>query len=205
MSENTDKPLPLRERNRLRTRGDILDAAAVLLGTEGYGETTVEALGRGSGVSRGTIYAHFPGGREEIVQEVYQRVADAVYVQGVTLREGVEDPAARIAALATALVQATREPEGRFYGVMGPDVVPVVSQVMGSTSRSFQSLISRDLSAAKAAGRLPEEAPVEALAATLVGAIRNAGATAALEPEKSEQLIEAIRWLVDGLLQRAAV
>lgn len=205
MSENTDKPLPLRERNRLRTRGDILDAAAVLLGSDGYGETTVEALGRSSGVSRGTIYAHFPGGREEIVQEVYQRVADAVYVQGVTLREGVEDPVARIAALATALVQVTREPEGRFYGVMGPDVVPVVSQVMGSTSRSFQSLISRDLSAAKAAGRLAEEAPVEALAATLVGAIRNAGATAALEPEKSEQLIEAIRWLVDGLLQRAAV
>lgn len=205
MSDTEEKPLPLRERNRLRTRGDILDAAAVLLGSEGFGGTTVEALSRTSGVSRGTIYAHFPGGREEIVQEVYQRIADAVNVQGVSLREGVDDPAARIAALARALVQATREPEGRFYGVMGPDVVPVVAQIMGSTSRSFQALISQDLGDARAAGRLPEEAPVEALAAALVGAIRNAGATAALEPERSDQLVEAVRWLADGLLQRAAV
>lgn len=205
MSDTEEKPLPLRERNRLRTRGDILDAAAVLLGSEGFGGTTVEALSRTSGVSRGTIYAHFPGGREEIVQEVYQRIADAVNVQGVNLREGVDDPAARIAALARALVQATREPEGRFYGVMGPDVVPVVAQIMGSTSRSFQALISQDLGDARAAGRLPEEAPVEALAAALVGAIRNAGATAALEPERSDQLVEAVRWLADGLLQRAAV
>jgi TetR/AcrR family transcriptional repressor of lmrAB and yxaGH operons len=205
MSETGEKPLPLRERNRLRTRGDILDAAAVLLGSEGFGGTTVEALSRNSGVSRGTIYAHFPGGREEIVQEVYQRIADAVNVQGVSLREGLDDPAARIAALATALVQATSAPEGRFYGVMGPDVVPVVSQIMGSTSRSFQALISQDLGDARAAGRLPEEAPVEALAAALVGAIRNAGAMAALEPEKSDQLVDAVRWLADGLLQRAAV
>ncbi|MBP1136533.1 TetR/AcrR family transcriptional repressor of lmrAB and yxaGH operons [Arthrobacter sp. PvP023] len=200
-----DKPLSLRERNRMRTRGDILDTAAELLGSEGYGATALEVLSQKAGISRGTIYAHFPGGRDEIVREVYLRIADGVYVRGISLRDALIDPAERITALAFALVEATKEPAGRFYGVMGPDLVSALSGVLGSTSRSFEELIARDLKHAQEEGTLAQDAPTEALAATITGAIRAAGATAAGKPENAEQAVEAVRLLIDGLLVRATV
>ncbi|KRE73014.1 AcrR family transcriptional regulator [Pseudarthrobacter defluvii] len=201
----SNKPLSLRERNRMRTRGDILDTAAELLSSEGYASTALEVLSQQAGISRGTIYAHFPGGRDEIVREVYLRIADAVYVRGISLRDPLTDPGARITALATALVEATKEPKGRFYGVMGPDLVSALSDVMGSTSRSFEELIARDLKDAKDSGTLPEDAPTEALAATITGAIRAAGAAAAREPANAGPAVAAIRLLMDGLLVRATV
>lgn len=200
-----DKPLSVRERNRMRTRGDILDTAAELLGSEGYAATALEVLSQRSGVSRGTIYSHFPGGREEIVREVYLRIADGVYVRGISLRDALTHPGERITALAFALVEATKEPAGRFYGVMGPDLVSALSGVLGSTSRSFEELIAQDLKHAQADGTLAQDAPTEVLAATITGAIRAAGATAASKPENAEQAVEAVRLLIDGLLVRATV
>lgn len=200
-----DKPLSVRERNRMRTRGDILDTAAELLGSEGYAATALEVLSQRSGVSRGTIYSHFPGGREEIVREVYLRIADGVYVRGISLRDALTHPGERITALAFALVEATKEPAGRFYGVMGPDLVSALSGVLGSTSRSFEELIAQDLKHAQEDGTLAQDAPTEVLAATITGAIRAAGATAASKPENAEQAVEAVRLLIDGLLVRATV
>ena len=200
-----DKPLSVRERNRLRTRGDILDTAAELLGSEGYAATVIEVLSQRSGVSRGTIYSHFPGGREEIVREVYLRIADGVYVRGISLRDALTHPGERITALAFALVEATKEPAGRFYGVMGPDLVSALSGVLGSTSRSFEELIAQDLKHAQEDGTLDAGAPTEVLAATITGAIRAAGAAAAGKPENAEQAVEAVRLLIDGLLVRATV
>jgi TetR/AcrR family transcriptional repressor of lmrAB and yxaGH operons len=200
-----DKPLSVRERNRMRTRGDILDTAAELLGSEGYAATVIEVLSQRSGVSRGTIYSHFPGGREEIVREVYLRIAEGVYVRGISLRDALTHPGERITALAFALVEATKEPAGRFYGVMGPDLVSALSGVLGSTSRSFEELIAQDLKHAQEDGTLDQGAPTEVLAATITGAIRAAGATAAGKPENAEQAVEAVRLLIDGLLVRATV
>lgn len=205
MTEGTDKPASLRERNRLRTRQDILDAAAEILGVDGYAGATLETIGRQAGVSRGTLYAYFPGGRDEIVQEVYHRIADSVYVRGISLRDNLTDTSERIVALAQALVEATREPKGRFYGVMGPDVVAVVSKIMGSTSRSFQELIAQDLEDAKNIGLLPKKVPTVSLAAVLTGAIRAAGAATALNPQDSEQTVEAVRLLCEGFLLRTNV
>jgi TetR/AcrR family transcriptional repressor of lmrAB and yxaGH operons len=205
MAPRQDEQLPLRERNRLRTRGDILDAAAEALGEKGYAETTLEELSQRAGLSRGTLYAHFPGGREEIAREVYLRIADAVYVRGISLREETQEVAGRIAALARALVEATSTPAGRFYGVMGPDIVPVLSGVMGSTSKSFEALIRLDLSAARAAGQLQEDAEIDALAAAFSGAIRASGARAATDPGTAEQQVAAVKLLAQGLLSLASV
>lgn len=194
-----DKQLPLRERNRLRTRSDVLDATAELLGLRGYAGTTLEDVSRLAGLSRGTVYAHFPGGREELVREVYLRVAEAVHAKGLALREVTNDAAGRITALARAYVEATSTPAGRFYGLMGPEVVPVLAGVR-RTSESFEELIRVDLTAARASGKLKEGSDIEALAAALSGAIRESGARAATRPEVAEQQIAAVNVLAQGLL-----
>jgi AcrR family transcriptional regulator len=195
--------MSLRERNKLRTRADILDAAAQLLSEEGYAGTTLEELSQRAGLSRGTVYAYFPEGRDQIVREVYLRISGQVYDRGSALRAQAHGLVDRITALGQALVEATSTPAGRFYGVMGSDIVPVLSGLIGVTSKSFEELIKIDLSAAHAAGQLPEDLPIEAVATALTGATRACGAQAAAHPETAEEQVAAIRFLVQGLLDRA--
>jgi TetR/AcrR family transcriptional repressor of lmrAB and yxaGH operons len=206
MASTQDQQLPLRERNRLRTRGDILDAAAEILSESGYAGTTVEELSQRAGLARGTLYAHFPGGREEIVREAYLRIADAVYVRGISLREQAVEVPDRIAALARALLEAAATPAGRFYGVMGSDMVAVLTGagVPVGTSKSFEDLIRRDLEEARAAARLRQDAPTAALATAFCGAIGAAGTKVAADPGSAEEQIAAIRLLAQGLLGPAA-
>ncbi|WP_143711743.1 TetR/AcrR family transcriptional regulator [Paenarthrobacter aurescens] len=199
MDLKTDKQPSLRERNRLRTRSDILDAAAEMLGESGYAGLALEEVSQRAGLSRGTVYAHFPGGRDDVVREVYLRVADAVYVRGISLREEALHPAGRISALARALVETTSSASGRFYGLMGPDVVPILSGVR-RTSESFEALIKLDLSTARAEGQLHEGPDIDALSTALSGAIRASGARAAMNPETAEQQIAAVELLAAGLL-----
>lgn len=205
MNSSDDQQLSLRERNKLRARADILDAAADLLSEAGYAGTTLEELSRRAGLSRRTVYAYFPEGRDQIVREVYLRIGAEVYDRGSTLREEARGLVDRITALARALVEATSTPAGRFYGVMGPDIVPVLTGVLGMTSRSVEELIKSDLLAAQAAGQLPEGVAIDAMAAALTGAIRACGARAATSPGTAEQQIATITLLTQGLLSRAAL
>ena len=86
MDSPNEQQLSLRERNKLRARADILDAAAELLSEAGYAGTTLEELSRRAGLSRGTLYAYFPEGRDQIVREVYLRISGEVYDRGSALR-----------------------------------------------------------------------------------------------------------------------
>ena len=52
---------PVRER--------VLEGGLVSIGRYGLARTTVDDVARASGVSRATIYRHFPGGRDQIVRD----------------------------------------------------------------------------------------------------------------------------------------
>jgi len=47
----------------------VLEGALVCIGRYGLARTTVDDVAQASGVSRATIYRHFPGGREQIVAD----------------------------------------------------------------------------------------------------------------------------------------
>ncbi|MBG6085127.1 TetR/AcrR family transcriptional regulator [Zhihengliuella flava] len=187
--------LPLRERNRVRTRSDILDAAAEALSDGGYAATALEELSRRAGLARGTLYAHFPGGREEIVRAVYLRVAEEVEEAGRALREQESGAPDRIAALARALVERTATASGRFYGKTTADALPVLADVTGGTSAAFESLIREDL----AATDLPTGADLDALTTAVSGALRASAARTATHPHTVPAQVDAIRCLVSGL------
>ena len=67
-------------------RERVLEGALAAVGRYGMAKTTVDDVARQSGVSRATIYRHFPGGREQLVAEVvaremarfFSRLGDAV-------------------------------------------------------------------------------------------------------------------------------
>ena len=50
-------------------RERVLEGALVCVGRYGLARTTVDDVAQASGVSRATIYRHFPGGREQIVAD----------------------------------------------------------------------------------------------------------------------------------------
>ena len=56
-----ESPITVRER--------VLEGALVCIGRYGLARTTVDDVASASGVSRATIYRHFPGGREQLVRD----------------------------------------------------------------------------------------------------------------------------------------
>src|SRR5882724_11242476 len=50
-------------------RERVLEGGLVSVGRDGLARTTVDDVAQASGVSRATIYRHFPGGREQIVAD----------------------------------------------------------------------------------------------------------------------------------------
>lgn len=53
----------------LSVRERVLEGGLVSIGRYGLARTTVDDVAQASGVSRATIYRHFPGGRDQIVKD----------------------------------------------------------------------------------------------------------------------------------------
>jgi AcrR family transcriptional regulator len=53
----------------LSVRDRLLEATYTCVANFGLGKTTVEDVVKASGVSRATVYRHFPGGRDELLRE----------------------------------------------------------------------------------------------------------------------------------------
>ncbi|MGW4340349.1 TetR/AcrR family transcriptional regulator [Rhodococcus koreensis] len=68
------KKLNLRERRKLQTREDLLDAAGVLFGEKGYAATSIDDIVARAGASRATLYAHFPG-KDALLSAIVDRMA----------------------------------------------------------------------------------------------------------------------------------
>src|SRR6059058_3568352 len=47
----------------------VLEGALASIGRYGLARTTVDDVAQASGVSRATIYRHFPGGRDQVVKD----------------------------------------------------------------------------------------------------------------------------------------
>jgi AcrR family transcriptional regulator len=57
------------------TRDRILDALHTCVCRDGLARTTVEGVAHEGGIARATIYRHFPGGRDELLQALLTREA----------------------------------------------------------------------------------------------------------------------------------
>src|SRR5688572_6745931 len=55
----------------------MIDAGESLLARRGYGITMLEVMNE-AGTPRGSIYYHFPGGKEELAIEVARKVGDDI-------------------------------------------------------------------------------------------------------------------------------
>lgn len=68
-----EPPLSLREEQKNLTRRRLLDAAVAVLTEKSIVDATIEDIAKAAGVTRVTVYAHFPG-KAEIVHALAERV-----------------------------------------------------------------------------------------------------------------------------------
>jgi TetR/AcrR family fatty acid metabolism transcriptional regulator len=75
--------LSLKQRQRWEREQLILEAAEVLLAEQGYHGTTMEEIASQVGISKGTVYLHFPS-KDELIYALFERQVSA-------FRQSVED------------------------------------------------------------------------------------------------------------------
>ncbi len=88
---------------RMSTRDLLVDAAADLLQRKGYAGTGVSEVLSASATTKGSLYFHFPGGKEELAGEALRRRGEAMADFIRHLLESSPDAATAISAFAAAL------------------------------------------------------------------------------------------------------
>ncbi|WP_345495106.1 TetR/AcrR family transcriptional regulator [Nocardia callitridis] len=68
----------LREEQKTLTHNRVLDAAVTVFGEKQFLGATIDDIARAAGVTRATVYAHFAGGKAELVDAVVARVYGSI-------------------------------------------------------------------------------------------------------------------------------
>jgi TetR/AcrR family transcriptional repressor of lmrAB and yxaGH operons len=87
------------------TRGKMIAATATLLQKQGYHATGLSQILAESGAPRGSLYFHFPGGKEELACAALVASGDAWRERIAAVVETARDPGAAIEACCDALAQ----------------------------------------------------------------------------------------------------
>ena len=199
-SEKRPAPLSLRERNRLRTRRELLDAALEVFAESGYGLATVENIAARAGASKVTLYTYFPQGREELFRELYEEVNQEMIEKASAIYSEDGDYRARMLALTEALMEIGRRPLiGRLYSIEDPALDEALNPVRGHASRVCADLMAADLTAAQEMGAVKTKASPAAIAELLVGAMRTALSDVVREQVEPADMLDAMEALVTGL------
>lgn len=192
--------LTLRERNRLRTRRELLDAALEVFAEAGYGSASVENIAVRAGASKVTLYSYFPQGREELFRELYEEINTELIDKVSAVYSAKDDFTTHVVSATSALMEVAERPLiGRFYSIDDPALDEALTPVRGHASQVIAKLIAKDLAAAKRAGKVKTKASPRAVAALLVGAMRSALGEVARGNATAVDILEAMKALVTSL------
>jgi AcrR family transcriptional regulator len=183
----------LRERNQERTRTDVVRAALDIISAEGADRMTIDRIASEAGMSRGTLYAHYPEGQDEIVRAAYDRLGADVLAAAAAGAERGTDWIDRLAAYAEAMVELARDPElGFFYNISGPSRVGL-NREGGTGSSGTRDAFRAELEAARDEGLIPDDVDPAATASLLVGMVRQAGIDVARDSGLAPGYLAAFR------------
>lgn len=166
--------MPYRRTPQVQARLDaqrvaILDAAAELLAERGYAGCSVAAVADKAGVATGSVYKHFPG-KAELVVELFRGVVNRE-VEAVTAAGEVPgDPAERVVAVfQTFAVRAMKAPR-RAYALLAEPVDAPVEAERIVFRRVFRDVAAKHIREGVGKGLLPAQDAV-LTAAAIVGAV----------------------------------
>ncbi|MCX2946754.1 TetR/AcrR family transcriptional regulator [Lentzea sp. NEAU-D7] len=151
------------EQGRRGTKQRMLDSAVLLLRERGAAGVTVDAVLAHSGAPRGSVYHHFPGGRNEMVLGAVRQAGDhiATMVRESAAEGDVEQMVRRLVAFWKKALTKTDYRAGCPVAAMAVDsrdLVPeagdVVREIFGRWRASLAEALSASGFAAERAQRL---------------------------------------------------
>lgn len=194
--------LTLRERRREQTRAELVAGVLDVIESNGFEKLTIDRIATAAGVSRGTVYAHFPGGLTELVTAAYAHIGHRIVATTTVGIEEAQNWQEELRAHAQAMFDfAASSRTGYFYNVSGPAFIGS-GDARGIGSGASRAMISETLARVQQDGRLRSGIVPDALATLLVGAIREASTAVASGAAEPAEELEAFAALVDGLATR---
>ncbi|UNK47249.1 TetR/AcrR family transcriptional regulator [Arthrobacter sulfonylureivorans] len=196
------EPLPLRKRQQLRTRQDLVRATIDIIDAAGAKTATIDRITVRAGTSRATLYAHFPGGRTDLMSEAYRTIGQDLIDAAERDAAGQDDWIEKLCAYPRAMLDlAARRELSLFYNVSGPQHFGI-GRRRGSASKHTLDTFVRELRNEQDKGGLRAELDIEAIAGLLIGAIREAGIDASRDPGTAPRNLSAFRQLLEALAGR---
>ncbi len=184
------------------TRDQVLDRALKLITEEGLRRFSVSELGLRLGVVKSALYHHFPGGKAEIVREVFGREENRVLEAMEEALNSAATTRDKLCALALAKIVLVRE-LGRLYRIR-EEIADELEGFLVSRRLDFLRR-ERNLIASVIQEGIEKQQlrPVNAhlLAVALQGALHNLSRTYAVEgqPLRSEEVESLIDCLLEGI------
>jgi TetR/AcrR family transcriptional repressor of lmrAB and yxaGH operons len=192
----------LRARQRAFARAQFLEEGLRLFDERGYAQTTIEELASRCGCAKGTIYAHFPDGKDELVRAVYRSIGEDFDRELEALLETRgDDVLACVDAVAELLMAISAEPaKGRFFMFSAPALPSVLGDALGRTGRGIIGHIADRIRAAQAAGEIDAALDADHVGQLILGLLREAGIRIAGGDASEAELKAALHALLTGAL-----
>lgn len=186
------------------TRDALVAAGRALFAAHGYAEVSTAAIVRAAGVTRGALYHHFTD-KSELFAAVFETVeAEVTGRIGAAITDsGLADPLDVMRLGARTWLAASAEPAIHRIVLLDAPAVLGWARWREIGNRHNMGLVSALLAHAIEVGRIRGQ-PVEPLAHTLLGAVREAALYLALadDPARAAPEVDAV---VDAMIGALAL
>lgn len=190
---------PLRERRQQRVRDDLIAATLNLVATDDIGAATIDRITAESGMSRATLYAHYPAGRDDLLRDTYNAVGTTLLERARANAAAADTWNSRILAYAAAMLDFSKDPQlGAFYNISGPHLVGFRAE-RGIGSQGFFDAFCEQLRLAASTGAIDANIDVESTATLLTGSLRDAGIETSRNPARAAAFLDSFDRLLTGL------
>lgn len=188
------------------TRNALIDSARLLFGSGGYAAVSLNEIVESAGVTKGALYHHFPGGKTDLLEAVYETV-EAEFTERVTagtaprLAEGEADPLDVMEAAIEETLELSMDPELQQILLLDSLAVLGWSRWREIADKYSLAVVKALLAAAVEKGTM-KPLPTDALANLLMAALSEAilMIPRAKDQKKAKaEASESLRAIIDGL------
>ena len=183
------------------TRQHVVSVATQLFAERGYEATSIDAVLQEAGVSRGSLYHHFPG-KEALFEAVLEAVEDRVGAAVISADAGSGDPVEGLRAGCQAWVRLAGDPVVQRILLVDAPAVLGWQRWRDLEERHALGLLRAALQAVADTGRLPPDL-VDVFAHVVLAAMNEIALLVAQAPEPAAQQpagIAAVNEVLDRLL-----
>jgi AcrR family transcriptional regulator len=181
------------------TRGQLIAVATRMFAERGYEDTSIEAVLREAGVSRGSLYHHFAS-KEALFEAVAEDMETSVGVQTLAAADGITEPLAALRAGFLAWIRLAGDPVVRRILLVDAPSVLGWERWRSMEEAHALGLIRLVLQAIAEEGRLRPDL-VGTLANVLLASVNEVALLVARSDDRDEAM-KAGADAIDELLQR---